>query len=73
MRSSLGGDENQGGELLGVGATADDVPAACPIDRSATGTYGHSRTALNLGAQTWKACWRADADSFSGPLAELEE
>ncbi len=26
-------------------ATADDVPAACPIGRSTAGTYGHSRTA----------------------------
>jgi hypothetical protein len=31
-------------------ATADDVPAACPIGRSTAGTHGHSRTAW-LGEQ----------------------
>jgi hypothetical protein len=31
-------------------ATADDVPVACPIGRSAAGTYGHSGTTRPIGS-----------------------
>jgi hypothetical protein len=50
MRSSLGGDEDQGAELPGVERTADGVPAACPIGRSTVGTHGPSRTTRYTGS-----------------------
>ena len=43
MRSSLGGDKDQGAKVQPSCATTDVVPAACPIGQHNGIIHGHSR------------------------------